>query len=172
MPGTAPLPLLRLERESSLHRIGVHVVQLLHLLLFCEHDEIVKSRLPDVAMVESCLPEPILTHVGCRSQFAQEAASEALFDGLHDFGWIAPLRFAEQQVDVLGHDHVTNYHEMVSPAYALQDMKQQVAILCSCEQRQSLITTGGNEMEISRTVVAMELVGHEAQLAQDVKSCM
>ena len=75
-------------------------------------------------------------------------------------------------MDVLWHDNVTHYHEMVSPPYPLQDTKQQVAILCPREQREPLITTGRNEMEISRTVVAAKFIGHEERLAQSLRPCM
>src|SRR5438034_7143577 len=46
-------PLLRLERQSALDRIAMHVAQLLHTLAFAPHHKIIESPLPLVAFVRS-----------------------------------------------------------------------------------------------------------------------
>jgi hypothetical protein len=39
--------------------------------------------------------------------------------------------------------------------------QQQIAMLRTGEQRSSLVTSGGNKVQISCTVIAMKFVGHE-----------
>jgi hypothetical protein len=53
----APLPLLRFAHESTLHRIAMHVVQLLDALLRRPHIEIIEAMLPDMlaSLVEQFL---------------------------------------------------------------------------------------------------------------------
>jgi hypothetical protein len=45
----------------------------------------------------------------------QKTAREALFEGLHHHRRITPLRFAEEQVYVLGHHHVSNHCKVIAP---------------------------------------------------------
>ena len=40
---TAPRPLLRFEHQSSLHRLAMHIAQLLRSLFLREHDQIIKA---------------------------------------------------------------------------------------------------------------------------------
>src|SRR5947207_13103387 len=60
IPKTAPCPLLRLERQSALDRIAMHVAQLLHTLAFAPHHKIIEPPLPHVAFVQCVLPQPVL----------------------------------------------------------------------------------------------------------------
>jgi len=43
---TAPAPILRRRRQASLHRIAVHIPQLLHPLLFRPNIEVIEASLP------------------------------------------------------------------------------------------------------------------------------
>jgi hypothetical protein len=49
-------------------------------------------------------------------------------------------------MNVLGHDHVTGYDELISPTHLFQHGKQQVAAARSAEQRLPAITTASDEM--------------------------
>ena len=73
---------------------------------------------------------------------------------------------------MFGHDHIAGHHKAVPPPHLLQNLKQQIAMLRTGEQWSSLVTTGGNEVQIPRAVVAMKFVGHKGELAQKVKACM
>jgi hypothetical protein len=48
------------------------------------------------------------------AQARKQAPGESLLDGLHDDRGIAALGFGEQQVNVLGHDHVSDYHKTIA----------------------------------------------------------
>jgi len=54
----APCPLIRLRHRTALHRIAMHVAQLLHALLFGPHVVVVKAALPDLTLRERIRPKP------------------------------------------------------------------------------------------------------------------
>jgi hypothetical protein len=90
---------------------------------------------------------------------------KSLFDGLHDDGGVAALGFGEQQVDVLGHEDVSDYVKTITPPHVFQHAQEQVAVSWAAEQWQALVTTGGDEVRVSRPVIAMEPVGHGSGVA-------
>ncbi len=61
---------------------------------------------------------------------------------------------------MLGHDYVTHDHKMIAAAYLLQHDEKEVAIFPAAQQRAALVTTGGDKVQISGAVVAMESIGH------------
>jgi hypothetical protein len=73
---------------------------------------------------------------------------------------IATLRFAEEEVHVLGHHHVTDNDKTIAAADLLQHFQKEITILPATQQRASLITTGSDKVQISGAVVTMESVGH------------
>jgi len=90
---------------------------------------------------------------------------EALFEGRHYDRRIAALRFAEEEVDVFGHDHVAHYDEAMALANLLQHLEKQITATGSAEKRPPLVTTGGDEVEISGPVVTVEMGGHSRVVA-------
>jgi len=97
MTKAAPHPILRARYQPALHRIPVHVVQLLKALVFAPNVEIVIPRLPKVAGVARHQP-----------------ARHRLFHRLNGRGKKAPFRLADQQVDMFGHDHVSVHEKSVT----------------------------------------------------------
>jgi hypothetical protein len=94
-------------------------------------------------------------------------APQTLFQSLHHDRRIAARRFAEEQVHVLGHDHVTNHDKAIAAADLLQHLEKEIAwILPATQQRASLITTGGDKVQVSGAVVTMESVSHAAELVR------
>ncbi len=65
----------------------------------------------------------------CWQRWASPQAREALLDGLHHLGGIAAVRLPQQQVQVLGHDHIAHDHEVIPAAHAFENFQQQIAIL-------------------------------------------
>src|ERR1700747_557800 len=114
VPVTAPRPLFRFEHQSALHRIAVHITQLLNALLLAEDDKIVEAALPDVTGLERSVPQLALPRVGPQAKLAQPAPRKTLFQSLHYDRRIATLRFAEEQMHVLGHDHVTGNDKTIA----------------------------------------------------------
>jgi hypothetical protein len=85
---------------------------------------------------------------------------EALFHDLHDLGGVAYLRFADQQVKVLGHDDRTEDHEAIPFSGMLKDAQEQVATQWSAEPRLSAVTAAGDEMDVSGAVISFQPFGH------------
>jgi len=58
-------------------------------------------------------------------------------------------------VNVLGHDHVSDHDETVAQADLLQNFEKQVPLGDGSEERALVITTRGDEVQVSAAVVAM-----------------
>jgi hypothetical protein len=96
------------------------------------------------------------------------AAARNLLERLHYLGGISALRFAQQQVQMLGHDHVPDDHQAIPPVHLLQHFEEEIAIRRLLQQRQPVIATGGDEVEISGAVVATKFVGHPRDVTQNL----
>ena len=117
---TAPPPQLCRRDQSAPHRVLVHVVQLLHLLVQTPHVEVIKALLPD--MVKTHIQQTGLT--GNATKLCQNASREAELHSLHDGRRISLLRFAEEQMNVLRHDHITHHHKLIPATNALQNRQE------------------------------------------------
>ena len=84
-PKAAPLPLVGLLNQSTLHRISMQVPQLLNSFVFGPYAEIIKALLPDG--VRRVFPELCLRGSGSASFL--ELARKSLLDHFHDDRWIA-----------------------------------------------------------------------------------
>jgi len=94
------------------------------------------------------------------------------FEDLHHHREIAALGFAEQQMNVLGHNHVANDYETVTAAHLFHDFEKQIAILWRAEQSASPIATGRDEVKVSGAVAPMEFCRHRPCLSQRFKCCL
>ncbi len=139
----------------------MNIVQLLLALLSAPQDEIIKPALPYV-LSAIALAARLGGHLGPKP--SQYAPCKALFDGLHHGGRIASFRLAEQQMEMLGHDDVAHYNEMIAAADILQHFKKRVAPI-GIEQRAPLVTTGGDVVQVSLAVAAIQ-VRHVEVLAE------
>ncbi len=74
----------------------------------------------------------------------------------------AAFRLTDQQVHVLGHDHVSDNREVISPTHLFQHVQEQIAVASAPQQRQALVATGGDEVLVSRAVVTMQPFGMDA----------
>ena len=62
-------------------------------------------------------------------------------------------RFADQQMKVLGHDHVAEDDELIPLSYLLENSEKQVAPPRTAKQRLTAVTTASDEMQVSSAVV-------------------
>ena len=90
--------------QFALHWIPVHVIQLLRKLPAAPHVEVVKTPLPKMLVL---LPgdnklHGQLTRKRASPLFSQ-GAGYPLLQNLQDLGGITPLRFTDEQVDMLWH---------------------------------------------------------------------
>ena len=95
---------------------------------------------------------------------AEKLSGKALLQHLQDNGGISALRLCEQKVDMLGHNHVSDDHEAVTTADLFEDLEKQIAPWFGVEQRTTLVTTEGDEVQIAGAVVSSEAIGHIAML--------
>ena len=70
------------------------------------------------------------------------------------------LWFAEEQVDVLGHEDVGVDVEVVGATSSFDDMFDDVFGLGCFEVRKTAVTTEGDEVELVRVLAAFEAQGH------------
>jgi len=131
----------------------VHVAEFLGALARGPNVEVVEPFLPDV--LRAMLEEIALRWVAPTALPGQYAPRKAQFERLHHHRKIFLLRFAEQQMNVLRHDHVTDHDQYVALADLFQDFQKQIAAAGSAEQRLPAIATAGDEVQVSGTVVAM-----------------
>ena len=109
----APEPILRVGRESSVDGIEVHVVQLLVSFLAAPNIEIVEAPLPETAITKKGRVFP-QAHLPRRSAFAPpHGAGNALLEYLHNCCGSANPRFGDQEMNMLGHDDVSEQREVV-----------------------------------------------------------
>jgi len=66
-----------------------------------------------------------------------------LLQNLHDPGRICDFWFANQEVEMLGHDHVSSYDELVFLAGLLENSQKNIAMPGGSEKRKSAIARTG-----------------------------
>jgi len=100
----------------------MHVPEFLDAFAFGPDVEIIESFLPDV--LRSVVEEAGLCRVAFLFSRGQDAARKAKFQGLHHRRRSFLLWFADQQVDMLGHDHVTDNDKLMAPSDLLEDRQK------------------------------------------------
>ena len=73
------------------------------------------------------------------------------------------MRLADQQMNVLGHDHVAEDGELILLSHLLQNSEKQVAPPRTAEQRLALATTAGDEMQVAISIVACQVPRHGSE---------
>jgi hypothetical protein len=102
----------------------------------------------------------------------QHATREALFDRLHDPRGIAFLRLADQEMNMVRHDHIAHGHEAITLADFLHDCQKQVSPPRAGQPALPMITTASDEMQFVRAVITPGMVRHKANLRVAArKSC-
>jgi hypothetical protein len=64
------------------------------------------------------------------------------------------LRFADQQVDVLRHNYVSDDHEAVALAHLFQHLQQEIAPVRRAQEWFPTVATPGDEVQIMVSVEA------------------
>ena len=97
----------------------MHVPELLDPFALRAHIEVVKPFLPDVlrnASEKSSLPR--ITFAFLLGQYSSRKTN---FDRLHYSRWILQLRFADQKVDVLRHNHIAHDDKLITSTRSFED---------------------------------------------------
>jgi hypothetical protein len=61
---------------------------------------------------------------------------------------------------VLGHDHITEDHESIALSNFFQNGEKQIAPAGRTQSRLTVITTAGDEVQISGAIISFEIPGH------------
>ncbi len=86
---------------------------------------------------------------------------KTLFQHLHHDGWISLVRFADQEMEVLGHDYISQNHETIALTHLLEDRQEEIAATCTGQVLPPVITTAGDEVQVPGTGIAFEIPGHD-----------
>src|SRR5581483_2357598 len=92
---------------------------------------------------------------------SEDAAGKAQLDCLYHRGRRALFGFADQKVNMIRHDHISDNHEPITLTHLLQHLKKEIATLCASQKRSSSITTPGDEMQIVVSVKPFQMGGRE-----------
>src|SRR6266478_4330432 len=109
---TAPAPILRCRRQTSLHRIAVQIAQFLHPLLLCPNIEIMEASLPERRARGHLVKQLDPARITC-FRFGQQGTSRALLQYLHHRGRGPDLWLAQQKVDMFRHHDISHYYEPI-----------------------------------------------------------
>ena len=86
-----------------------------------------------------------------------------VFHNLHDLGRSFSFRFAQEQVNVLGHHDISDDDEPVTQACLFQNSEEGVALLCRAQFRPSPVTGIRDKVQIVRAAVAVEVAQHRSE---------
>ena len=138
--------------------IAVYIPQLLRPLPRTPHIEIIEARLPH--MPRSMFKQVALRGISPRPALRQHPSCKPQPHRLHHGGGRAILRLADQKMNVLGHDHIAHYHKLVALPHAFQYRQEQIPPPHTAQPPLPLVTTAGDEMQISCSIVASQTGGH------------
>ena len=93
----------------------MHVAELFDAFVLCSDIEIVEAALPDFSRRQGRCG--VLRH----SRLAQHLVGKALLQHLHRDRRRSLLRFADEQMEVFGHDHVSEHNKAVAFAGLLPE---------------------------------------------------
>jgi hypothetical protein len=100
---TAPSPLLRRRDQSALHRIPVHIVQFLNDLFLREYVEVIRSGQPE------CWRKIVIRRA--RAAPGKALPRHPLLQDLYSYRNISIVGLANEQMEILRHDHVADHRE-------------------------------------------------------------
>ena len=148
--------------QFALDGIVVHVAEFFCLLAFRPDVEVVETALPEMVILHGRkIPKAALCGLAGHVGAADNPSSKTLFQDLHHDGWISLVRFADQEMEVLGHDYISQNHETIALTHLLEDRQEEIAATCTGQVLSPVITTAGDEVQVPGTGIAFEIPGHD-----------
>jgi len=83
-----------------------------------------------------------------------------VLQSLHDDRRVGAFGFTDEQMDVLRHDDVSDQDESVAAPYLLEHTQKKVAVARIAQQWLTPVAAGGDEVEITGSVVAAQTRRH------------
>ena len=90
---------------------------------------------------------------------------------MDDVGQRARLRFAQEQMNVLGHDHVSVHEHSEMAAHVFQTGNEEVVSFGGAEVLFAAITTEGDEVSLSGVMIAMQIPRHGERVIDRSTPC-
>jgi len=144
MAKAGPRPILGSFRQSTTHRIAVHIPEFLNRLFVVPHVEVVVPSLP-----ESNVSRPL------------ELSRYLLFQHLEDDREWHRARLAYQQMGMFRHHNISGDDEAVALPHLLQFFFEDAVPGSGCEQRLSPIATESEEVKVTSMLIANQTSGHD-----------
>ena len=109
------------------------------------------------------MPHTTVFWLGCANAAAQLDLSpcDRLFESFDRCGQSASFGFAHQQVDVLGHDDITEDEEAVFRSCFFESLLEHLHRAMSHQKRLAAVATEGDEVKCTDVLVSLEAPGHE-----------
>ena len=85
---------------------------------------------------------------------------EGLFQSGQHQRRISALGFAEEKMDMLRHDYITDNDKLMALADLLHNLEEEIAGVGCAEEGTALIATCGNKVGVPRAVVAVQIGRH------------
>jgi len=135
-----------MRHQFCAHGISVHIVKLLVQFGSRVNIEVIVAALPESP--QSTFPLSKREHQ-LRPGFAPSAAKRAghtLFQNLHNFRRWDVSGFAQQKMDVFGHQHVAKQQEAVAAAYLVENAHRQIPGARTAQQGAAMIAAESDKM--------------------------
>ncbi len=166
---TTPRPVLRVFHQSSYHRIRMHVVQLLFYF----------PTAPNVEIIKPSLPKPLLS-VLLRKRKPQltphapplcsHRSRHSLLQYLDHLRRRTLGRFAQQEMHVLRHQHISDKLEPVPLSHFPKNLHKKIFGADGPQQRPPFVTTECDEVQIPSPVVPFQFVLHRGNPAHPLNT--
>ena len=113
--------------QISFQGIHVHVLQFLDKLRLTPDVKVVEAGLPELGQdVRIAKRKSELWRGNCLAWRAAYPPRNSLLQDLHDGGWSTLGGFADEQVNVIGHDNVASQGEPIPVAHLAQNLHEQI----------------------------------------------
>ncbi len=142
----------------------MNIAQLFHKLRVISNIEIVISLLPEMLFPTQAKRSGIKS--SGQPMFAIKRRDTPCFKRLQRIGQcIARSRFAEQQVHMLRHDHISVDLKVEGVPYALQGRLKDSSACVGGEQRAAMVAAEGDEVTLTTVLEPCQSPWHEDNLA-------
>jgi len=151
MTKTGPGPILGFFDQSASDRIAVYVAELFHKFPVREDIEVIITRLPELGSLT------FEKFGGLPFQYAK-SLMQLFAPGL-----------TQKQMDVFGHENVSEEIELVPLPDVFEDVKEDSARMIGIQIRQAAMTTEGKEVVMAFVLVSLEIVRHARMVARGTR---
>src|SRR5439155_22467006 len=127
----------------------MHIPQLLDMLLSTVHIEVMVACLPELRRLINFKKQLLVGIVS--STLRSHLTRHALLQHLHDGRDGSTYRFTDQQVKVLGHDHIAGNNEIVFAPDFFKNLEEEISSSRRFQELSATIATACNEMTLAAT---------------------